>query len=127
MKIIVGCIFALLVASLGLLRYYLDINILQKKSHYYKIIERKNMKKVIIYTKEICPYCVKAKKLLDKKLVSYEEIDITGQDDMRENLIALSGGRKTVPQIFIGDYHIGGCDDLYALENAGKLDEILAD
>ena len=85
------------------------------------------MKKVVIYTKEICPYCVKAKKLLDKKFVSYEEIEITGQDDMRENLIALSGGRKTVPQIFIGNYHVGGCDDLYALENEGKLDELLSD
>ncbi|MCF8462767.1 MAG: glutaredoxin 3 [Rickettsiaceae bacterium] len=83
------------------------------------------MKKIIIYTKENCPYCIKAKKLLEKKHLSYEEIDVTGQDEMREKLVELSGGRKTVPQIFIGDYHVGGCDDLYAMEEEGELDKLL--
>ena len=83
------------------------------------------MKKVIIYTKTTCPYCIKAKKLLDKKLVKYQEIDVTNNDELRLQLIELSGGRKTVPQIFIGDYHVGGCDDLYLLDESGQLDEIL--
>ena len=83
------------------------------------------MKKIIIYTKENCPYCIKAKKLLEKKHLSYEEIDVTGKDEMREKLVELSGGRKTVPQIFIGDYHVGGCDDLYAMEEEGELDKLL--
>ena len=83
------------------------------------------MKKIIIYTKEICPYCVRAKALLQRKGAQFEEIKIT-DDATKEEMIKKSGGRMTVPQIFIGDFHVGGCDDLYALENQGKLDKLLA-
>lgn len=82
------------------------------------------MKKVIIYSKDPCPYCVKAKMLLGRKKVDFVEIKIT-TDEMRQEMITKSGGRMTVPQIFIGDQHVGGCDDLYALEAAGKLDGML--
>jgi glutaredoxin 3 len=82
------------------------------------------MKEVIVYSKEICPYCVKAKALLQRKGVKFSEIKIT-DDATREEMVKKSGGRMTVPQIFIGETHVGGCDDLYALEAAGKLDELL--
>lgn len=78
-----------------------------------------------IYTTNYCPYCVKAKKLLTDKGVSFDEIDLTDDMTGREQLVIKAGGRKTVPQIFIGDTHVGGCDDLYALEAAGKLDPLL--
>ncbi len=84
------------------------------------------MKKILIYTKDYCPYCVKAKHLLDKKNATYEEIDVTHDEKIFAELVAKSNGRKTVPQIFIGDHHVGGCDDLYALEDSGKLDGLLA-
>lgn len=80
---------------------------------------------VIIYTISNCPYCIKAKALLDRKNVEYQEITIENDDKLRELVIAKSGGRKTVPQIFINDISIGGCDDLYSLEKQGKLDEML--
>lgn len=83
------------------------------------------MQKIEIYTTKYCPYCVKAKALLEKKGVAYQEIHADGNDKLREELVVKSGGRKTVPQIFIGDHHIGGCDDLYALEADGKLDQML--
>lgn len=79
------------------------------------------MKKIIIYTIKICPYCERAKRLLTQKGVKYEEISAE-DEDVRLEMIEKSGGRRTVPQIFIGDEHVGGCDDLYALEKAGKLD-----
>lgn len=82
------------------------------------------MKKIVIYSKDPCPYCVKAKMLLERKKVAFTEIKITS-DALREEMIQKSGGRMTVPQIFIGDQHVGGCDDLYALDAAGKLDEML--
>lgn len=82
------------------------------------------MPKVIIYTTNVCPYCVKAKALLQRKGVKYDEINVNS-DEIREEMITKAGGRKTVPQIFIGDRHIGGCDDLYELENQKKLDELL--
>ncbi len=82
------------------------------------------MPKVIIYTTEVCPYCVRAKALFQKKQVQFEEIKIIN-DEMREAMIAKSGGRRTVPQIFIGEKHIGGCDDLYELDRQKKLDELL--
>ena len=82
------------------------------------------MQKVIIYSKEVCPYCVKAKMLLTRKKVDFSEIKITS-DELKQEMIAKSGGRMTVPQIFIGNFHVGGCDDLYALEAAGKLDKLL--
>ena len=83
------------------------------------------MTKIIIYKKTYCPYCVKAKALLDKKKVQYEEIDITHKEDLHTALIEKTGGQRTVPQIFINDKHIGGCDDLYSLEKEGKLDGLL--
>ena len=84
------------------------------------------MKPVIIYTTNYCPYCVKAKTLLKQKGVQFEEIDVTHNEDLREEMIHKAGGRRTVPQIFIGETHVGGCDDIYALENEGKLDGLLA-
>ena len=82
------------------------------------------MPKVIIYSKEICPYCVRAKALLGRKGVNFTEIKIT-DDKSREEMMQKSGGRMTVPQIFIGDFHVGGYDDLRALDVSGKLDELL--
>jgi glutaredoxin 3 len=84
------------------------------------------MKTVRIYTTPICPYCVRAKSLLSRKGVAFEEIDIYMSAEARQEMQANTGGARTVPQIFIGDTHVGGCDDLYALENAGKLDPMLA-
>ena len=83
------------------------------------------MNKVMIYTTPICPYCARAKHLLKKKGVPYEEIDVFMDGDARNTMEAKSGGRRTVPQIFVGDTHVGGCDDLYALESDGKLDPLL--
>ena len=86
------------------------------------------MKKVTLYTKNYCPYCSKAKALLKRKgVVDINEIDITYDEMAQQELLAKSGGRKTVPQIFIGEFHVGGCDDLYALESAKRLDELLAE
>ena len=83
------------------------------------------MKNVVIYTTKICPYCVRAKGLLDKKGAAYQEIRVDENPHLREELIQKSGGQRTVPQIFIGDLHVGGCDDLHALDRAGKLDPLL--
>lgn len=83
------------------------------------------MAEVTIYTTHVCPYCVRAKDLLKRKGVSYNEVDAS-DDDVREAMIEKAGGRRTVPQIFIGDTHVGGFDDLYALDKAGKLDPLLA-
>ena len=82
------------------------------------------MKPVKIYTTPYCPFCVRAKKLLDKKQVAYEEIDVAGDDVAREKLSERTG-RRTVPQIFVGDHHVGGSDDLHALDAAGELDKLL--
>ena len=82
------------------------------------------MPKIIIYSKDPCPYCVSAKNLLRRKGVEFTEIKITS-DEIKSEMIAKSGGRMTVPQIFINEKHIGGCDDLHALDAAGKLDELL--
>lgn len=83
--------------------------------------------KIIIYSTKVCPYCVRAKKLLDAKGVTYEEIDVSGNDVLRKTMTEKAGGRTSVPQIFIGDRHVGGFDDLNALNQAGKLDGMLAD
>jgi glutaredoxin 3 len=83
------------------------------------------MPKVEIYTKLFCPYCVRAKKLLADKGADFEEYDITMGGPQRAEMIQRAGGRSTVPQIFIGDRHVGGSDDLVALERAGKLDPLL--
>ena len=82
------------------------------------------MTEIIIYTKDYCPYCVKAKKLLEIKKQSFKEIDITHDPDAAVKMVGLAGGRKTVPQIFINGKHIGGCDDLYALNDKGELDTL---
>ncbi|CCD06360.1 TPA: glutaredoxin 3 [Legionella pneumophila] len=82
------------------------------------------MNEVILYTTGYCPYCIKAKELLDKKKVIYAEIRVDLQPELREEMIQKSG-RRTVPQIFINGQAIGGCDDLYALEAQGTLNELL--
>lgn len=83
------------------------------------------MAEIILYTTKVCPYCVRAKMLLTKKNASYTEIDVT-DPQKREDMMKKTGGARSVPQIFIGKTHVGGCDDLYALESDGKLDELLA-
>lgn len=82
-------------------------------------------KKVVVYTTDWCPFCVRAKGLLDHKGVAYEEIDVANDDAAREKMIAASG-RRTVPQVFIDDRPIGGYDDLKGLEDSGELDRLLA-
>ena len=84
-----------------------------------------NMAEVKVYTVDYCPYCKKAKALLDKKGVEYEEIDITNHPEMREKLVEMSGGRDTVPEVFIDGVCVGGSTDLDALNSSGKLDEML--
>ncbi len=85
------------------------------------------MLKIEVFSKEICPYCVRAKKLLTKKGVSFTEIDIAQNAELRDAMIKRASGKQTVPQIFINDKHVGGCDDLYALDAAGELDSLLKD
>jgi len=84
------------------------------------------MQPVTIYTKDWCPYCAAALQLLRKKGVAFTEIEISGKPQERSEMIAKAKGRTTVPQIFIGKTHVGGCDDLYALDGEGKLDSLLA-
>ena len=81
--------------------------------------------KITIYTTPYCPYCVRAKRLLTKKGASFEEIDVSGDWAAREALVEKAGGLTTVPQIWIGDTHVGGSDELHALDRAGKLDPLL--
>ncbi len=83
------------------------------------------MADVDIYTSKACPYCIKAKKLLDSKGVTYRELHTDERPELAEEAVQRSGGQKTVPQIFIGDYHVGGCDELYELERDGRLDPML--
>jgi glutaredoxin 3 len=83
------------------------------------------MKPVTIYTTPICPYCVRAKSLLGRKGVAFEEVDVMMDKKAREQMLEKSGGARTVPQIFIGETHVGGSDELYALEREGKLDPLL--
>jgi len=83
------------------------------------------MKNVIIYSSENCPYCVKAKQLLESKKVEYTELRVDKNPELVAEVVKKSGGRKTVPQIFIDDHHVGGCDELYALEQEKKLDSML--
>jgi len=85
------------------------------------------MAKIVVYTVDYCPYCKNAKALLNKKGVDFEEIDITdNENEMREELGVMTGGKTTVPQIFINGESIGGFTDIKALEDSGKLDEMLA-
>ena len=83
------------------------------------------MPEILIYTTNICPYCVMAKRLLDKKGVSYTEINVEAQTGLREEMMRKTK-RRTVPQIYIGDLHVGGFDELYTLEQQKKLDALLA-
>lgn len=83
------------------------------------------MNKVIIYTTPYCGYCVQAKRLLSRKGVTFEEVDVARDPEQRRTMIQSSGGRMTVPQIFVNGSHIGDCDEIYALEKAGKLDRLL--
>lgn len=82
------------------------------------------MADVVLYTTPWCPYCIRAKHLLKSKGVVFTDIDVSGKPDVREEMEQRSG-RYTVPQIWIGSTHVGGCDDLYALERQGKLDALL--
>lgn len=99
---------------MALCRFTLNNELIMHKHHLIQI-----------YTKSHCPYCVRAKALLSKKSVSYREIDIEHNPELKKEMEHRSH-RHTVPQIFIGNHHVGGCDDLYALEEAGELDELLA-
>jgi glutaredoxin 3 len=85
------------------------------------------MADVTIYTRMMCSYCTAAKRLLDSKGVAYTEHDASFSPGLRQEMIARSNGRWTFPQIFVGDVHVGGSDDLHALDAAGKLDALLAD
>ena len=82
------------------------------------------MSEILIYTTSICPYCMMAKRLLDKKGLTYTEINVDAKPGLREEMM-LKTNRRTVPQIYIGSYHVGGFDDLYALEQQKKLDDLL--
>ena len=84
------------------------------------------MPKIEIYTAQMCGYCHRALRLLDSKGVAYKQIDVSMNSTLRDEMRSRSGGSKTVPQIFIDGDHIGGSDDLYALERAGNLDPLLA-
>ncbi len=84
------------------------------------------MKEVVMYTTKVCPYCIKAKNLLNKKGIEYKELRVDQNPELVDVVVKKSGGRTTVPQIFIADYHVGGCDDLYALDQEGKLDSLVS-
>lgn len=83
------------------------------------------MPSITIYTKSWCPYCSAAKNLLTEKGVDFTEIDIEKTPEARAEMIQKANGRTTVPQIFIGEKHVGGCDDLYALDDRGQLEPLL--
>jgi glutaredoxin 3 len=82
--------------------------------------------KVEIYTWRTCPFCIRAKNLLTKKGIDFTEYSIDGDEITRDKMSQRANGRRSVPQVFINDEHIGGCDDIYALESQGKLDELLS-
>ena len=82
------------------------------------------MKPVIVYSSDYCPYCMRAKYLLQSKGVSFQEIKVDGKPQVRAEMTQ-KAGRTSVPQIWIGSTHVGGCDDLFALDRAGKLDALL--
>lgn len=84
------------------------------------------MQTVEIYTSALCGFCFAAKRLLKSKNVNFAEIDVGGDPEKRQEMMSRANGRHTVPQIFIAGQHVGGCDDLYALDRAGKLDPMLA-
>ena len=82
-------------------------------------------RKIEIYTAMFCPFCIRAKQLLDSKKVMYSETDVTAKLGLRKAMIERAGGRTSVPQIFIDGQHIGGCDELMALDRSGRLDRLL--
>ena len=84
------------------------------------------MPTIEIYTKTFCPYCWRAKALLEEKGVEYREISVDFGGEIRQQMIQHANGRTTVPQIFIREHHVGGCDDLFALERAGRLDDLIS-
>jgi glutaredoxin 3 len=84
------------------------------------------MADVVIYTRDWCGYSDAARALLERKGVAFEEINATGNKDLRAQMVERANGRNTFPQVFIGGSHVGGCDDLYDLEEQGKLDALLA-
>lgn len=84
------------------------------------------MKSIVIYTKSWCSYCHAAKELLRRKGWTFTEIDVTTDPAGQQDMSVRAGGRTSVPQIFIGETHVGGCDDLYALDRSGKLDPLLS-
>jgi glutaredoxin 3 len=83
------------------------------------------MPDVVIYSRSWCGYCTRAKALLASKVVTFREIEMDGNDALRDEMVARAGGRRTVPQVFIGETHVGGCDDLFRLESEGRLDALL--
>ncbi len=85
-----------------------------------------NRPQIVVYATSWCPYCARARRLLESKGVAFEEIDVEARPDARAEMVQRSGGRRTVPQIFIGDTHVGGSDDLHALDASGGLDQLLA-
>ena len=84
------------------------------------------MAEVVIYTRDFCYYSDAARELLERKGVPFKEINATGKRELRAEMIEKANGATTFPQVFIGDTHVGGCDELYALEQAGQLDALLA-
>jgi glutaredoxin 3 len=90
-------------------------------------VEDSTMKVIKIYTTQYCGYCARAKELLRTKGLSFQEIDVTENDEMRTKLVQMTGGRRTVPQVFIGSDAIGGYADLARMDNEGKLEAILKD
>jgi len=84
------------------------------------------MAAITVYSTMLCPYCSRARRLLKSKGVEFDVIDVTGRPRLREEMRQKAGGAPTVPQIWIGDLHVGGCDDLYELEERGELDPLLA-
>ena len=96
------------------------------KGKVFQALEQDSMASVVIYTRQFCGYCSAAKKLLETKGVTFEEHDATYAPEVRQEMIKRAHGRNTFPQIFIGERHVGGCDDLHALERAGELDALLA-
>ena len=84
------------------------------------------MAAVELYTTPYCPYCLAAKDLLRQKGIAFTEFNVAGEPERRAEMIARAGGRTTVPQIFVGTTHVGGCDDLFVLDEQGRLDPLLA-
>jgi glutaredoxin 3 len=84
-----------------------------------------NQANIVVYSTQFCPYCVQAKNLLNSKQLNFTEVDIDIDPNKYSEMVGKSGGVTSVPQIFIGDFHVGGCDDLHALEAKGDLDKLL--